>query len=438
LAREDRPGDKRLVAYLVVKKKADPKKAAAGSFRSYLKSKLPDYMVPPHFVVLESLPLTPNGKLDLKALPGPELDRTDLLEEYVEPLAPMEKALAEIWAKVLGVPRVGVNDNFFELGGHSLLAVRLFSQIEKSLGHKLPLASLFRAPTVAALAALIQEPDRNHDWSPLIAIQPRGDRPPFFAVHCGFGQVLFYRPLAQLLGPNQPFYGFQSQGLDGRPFKHTSVEAMASCYLKEMRGVQPHGPYFLGGYCMGGMIAFEMAQQLHAEGEKIALLVLFDAQNPARPPQRYTRVERVKLRFQYGSRLAPSEQIRYFASQFDGHLKKWQERFKKMRYRMLNIDVDAGVVPDEFRQLHVVLSLQRARDAYKPRTFPGRINLFRATTPGEYFCYTADYIADLGWTKLAGGGLEIHQIPGDHVSMFGESNIGMTAEKLRSLLRLST
>jgi amino acid adenylation domain-containing protein len=436
LAREDRPGDKRLVGYLVVKKKAEPN-IVVGSFRNYLKSKLPDYMVPPHFVVLESLPLTPNGKLDLEALPEPELDRTDLLEEYVEPLAPMEKALAEIWAKVLGVERVGVNDNFFELGGHSLLAVRLFSQIEKSLGHKLPIASLFRAPTIAALAALIHEPDRNQGWSPLIAIQPQGDRLPFFAVHCGFGQVLFYRPLAQLLGPNQPFYGFQSQGLDGRPFKHTSVEAIASYYIEEMRGVQPHGPYFLGGYCTGGMIAFEMAQQLHAEGEEIALLVLFDAQNPARPPQRYTRVKRVKLRFQYGSRLAPSEQIRYFARQFDGHLKKWQERFKKMRYRMLNIDVGARVVPNEFRQLHVLLSLERARDAYKPRAYPGRIALFRATTPGEYFCYTADYIADLGWTKLAGGGLEIHHIPGDHVSMFGESNIGMTAEKLRGLLRLS-
>src|SRR5258708_3913148 len=108
-----------------------------------------------------------------------------------------------------------------------------------------------------------------------------------------------------------------------------------------------------------------------------------------------------------------------------------------MRYRMLKIDVDAGGVPDEFRQLHVVLSLERARGAYKPRAYPGRINLFRAKTPGEYFCYTGDYIGDFGWTKLAGGGLEIHQIPGDHVSMFGESNIGMTAEKLRSLLRLS-
>jgi acyl carrier protein len=223
-----------------VKKKAEPN-IVVGSFRSYLKSKLPDYMVPPHFVVLESLPLTPNGKLDRKALPEPELDRTDLLEEFVEPLAPMEKALAEIWARVLGVERVGINDNLFELGGHSLLAVRLFSQIEKSLGHKLSLASLFRAPTIAALAPLIQEPDRNHGCSPLVAIQPQGDRLPFFAVLCGFGQVWFYRPLAQLLGPDQPFYGFQSQGLDGRPFKHTSVEAMASFYIKEMRDVQPHG-----------------------------------------------------------------------------------------------------------------------------------------------------------------------------------------------------
>ena len=436
LAREARPADKRLVAYLVVKKEAESD-IAVGSFRTYLKSKLPDYMVPPRFVVLESLPLTPNGKLDLKALPVPELDRTNLVEEYVEPRTAVEKALAEIWAEVLGTERVGVNDNFFELGGHSLLAVRLFSRIEKTLGHKLPLASLFRAPTIAALAALIHEPDRHPGWSPLIAIQPQGDRLPFFAVHCGYGQILFYRPLTQLLGLNQPFYGFQSQGLDGRPFKHTSVEAMASYYIEEMRGVQPHGPYFLGGYCTGGLIAFEMAQQLHEEGEEIALLVLFDAYNPARPPQRYTLAERVKLRFQYASRLAPGEQIRYFARKFDGHVKKWQGRFQKMRYRSLSIDVDAGVVPNEFRQLHVVLALERARDAYKPRAYPGRITLFRATTPSDYSYYTPDYIADIGWTELAEGGLEIHNIPGDHISIFDEPNVRMTAEKLRDLLRLS-
>jgi thioesterase domain-containing protein len=334
-----------------------------------------------------------------------------------------------------------LNDNFFELGGHSLLAVRLFSQIEKSLGHKLPLASLFRAPTIAALAALIHEPGRNHGWSPLMAIQPRGNRLPFFAVHCGFGQVLFYRPLAQLLGPDQPFYGFQSEGLDGRPFKHTSIEAIAKYYIEAMRGVQPHGPYFLGGYCTGGVIAFEMAQQLRAAGEEVGLLVLFDAYNPVRPPRHYTLAQRLKLRFRYASGLAPREKIRYFAYKFDchlkGHLAKWQERLQKMRYRALSMNVNAGVVPSELRQLHVELALKRARDAYQPRAYPGRINLVRSTTPSDYSYYSPEYTADLGWADLAEGGLEIHYVPGDHTSMFGESNIGMTAETLSSLLRLS-
>jgi amino acid adenylation domain-containing protein len=436
LAREDRPGDKRVVAYLVIKKKAE-RDLAVNSLRSYLKSKLPDYMVPSNFVVLESLPLTPNGKLDHKALPEPELHRTSLVEKYIEPRTGMEKALAEIWVDVLGTKQVAANDNFFELGGHSLLAVQLFSQIEKTLGHRLPLATLFRAPTIAALAALIQEPDRNQGWSPLISIQPHGDRLPFFAVHCGYGQVLFYRPLTQLLGPNQPFYGFQSEGLDGRPFKHASVESLASYYIEEMRRVQPHGPYFLGGYCTGGVIAFEMAQQLRAEGEEIGLLVLFDAYNPVRRPCRYTLAQRVKLRFQYASHLAPGERIRYFAHKFDGHLKKWQGRFQKMRYRTLSMDVDAGVVPGELRQLHVTLALERARDAYKPKAYPGRINLIRSTTPSDYSYYSPDYTADFGWTELAEGGLEIHYIPGDHVSIFEEPNVGVTAEKLRGLLRLS-
>ena len=433
VAREDRSGDKRLVAYLVVKQRGEQDTA---TIRSYLKSKLPDYMVPANFMVLESLPLTPNGKLDAKALPKPELDRTSLVAEYIKPRNAMEKALAEIWVEVLGTKGVGVNDNFFELGGHSLLAVQLFSRIEKTLGHRLPLASLFRAPTIAALAALIQEPDQDHGWSPLIAIQPHGDRLPFFAVHCGYGQVLFYRPLTQLLGPNQPFYGFQSEGLDGRPFKHSSVESLASYYIEEMRGVQPHGPYFLGGYCTGGVIAFEMAQQLRAQGEEIGLLTLFDSYNPVRRPRRYTLAQRVKLRFQYASHLAPGERLRYFAYKFDGHLKKWQRRFQKIRYRTLSMDVDAGVVPSELRQLHVVLSLERFRDAYKPQAYPGKINLIRSTTPSDYSYYSPDYTADFGWTELAQGGLEMHYIPGDHVSIFEEPNVSVTAEKLRDLLRV--
>jgi amino acid adenylation domain-containing protein len=440
LAREDRLGDKRLVAYIVVKKKAEPT-IVGGSFRSFLKSKLPDYMVPPHFVVLESLPLTPNGKLNYKVLPEPELDRTSLVGEYIAPRTAMEKTLAEIWVEVLGTKRVGVNDNFFELGGHSLLAVQLFSKIEKTMGHRLPLASLFQAPTIAALAELILEADRDQGWSPLIAIQPHGDRLPFFAVHHGFGEILFYRPLTLLLGLNQPFYGFQSEGLDGTPFKRTSVEAIASYYIEAMRGVQSHGPYFLGGYCTGGVIAFEMAQQLRAAGEEIGLLVLFDAYNPVRRPRHYTLAQRLKLRFQYASGLASREKIRYFAYKVDrhlkGHLAKWQEGFQKMRYRALSMDVNAGVVPSELRQLHVELALKRARDAYQPRAYPGRINLVRSTTPSDYSYYSPEYTADLGWAELAEGGLEVHYVPGDHTSMFGESNIGVTAETLRGLLRLS-
>lgn len=192
---------------------------------------------------------------------------------------PTERKLQAIWESLLGTSPIGLNENYFELGGTSILAVRLFAQIAREFQRKLPLSILFEAQTIAHLAEVLQTEGASPDWSPLVAIQPNGSRPPFFCMHGGGGNVLIYRELSRHLGIDQPFYGLQAQGLDGERPCLTTIEEMASLYVKEIRRVQPMGPYYLGGYCMGGTVAYEMAQQLKAQGDEVALLALFDTMN---------------------------------------------------------------------------------------------------------------------------------------------------------------
>src|SRR5713226_1548702 len=274
--REEAPGDKRLVAYLVPASKGFPSPA---DLRQWLSDRLPEYMVPSAFVVLETLPLTPNGKVDRKKLPAPAQGKIEANACGTTPRDMLEQQLVKIWEKILGVRPVGLTDNFFELGGHSLISVRLSSEIKKLTGRSLPLATLFQTPTVGQLARILRRDGWSPQWQSLVPIQPGGSRPPLYCVHGGGGNVLFYRDLARHLGSDYPFYGLQCRGLDGNGNCLTRVEDMASAYLKEIRELQPEGPYYLGGFCMGGSIAFEMAQQLTKEGQRVALLAMFDSYN---------------------------------------------------------------------------------------------------------------------------------------------------------------
>jgi len=211
-----------------------------------------------------------------RALPAPEISDRKPELAGAAPRTPTEKLLAEIWRDVLGVAHIGIHENFFDLGGHSLLAVRLFAQVEKRFGRRWPLATLFRAPTIARFAATIEK-EWSPKWSSLVAIKPNGSKPPFFCVHGLGGNVLEFYDLARRLGINQPFYGLQSQGLDGKQTLHTSLKEMAAHYIREMREVQPCGPYFIGGRSLGGIIAFETACQLRAQGQEVGLLALLDS-----------------------------------------------------------------------------------------------------------------------------------------------------------------
>jgi phthiocerol/phenolphthiocerol synthesis type-I polyketide synthase E len=189
------------------------------------------------------------------------------------------KQLVRIWQELLRVEPIRPDQNYFDLGGDSVLAVQLFAQIERVFKIKLPLATLFDAPTIEELATVLRREAPGSGWSSVVAIQTAGSRPPLFCVHGAGGNVLIYRDLSKQLGSDQPFYGLQSQGLDGQQPLLTRIEEMAARYVQDIQMVQPRGPYYLGGYCMGGTIAFEIAQQLTAKGERVAMVALFDTVN---------------------------------------------------------------------------------------------------------------------------------------------------------------
>jgi amino acid adenylation domain-containing protein len=262
--------DKRLVAYVIAGPEPAP---GVQELRDFLKEKLPEYMIPSAFVFLASLPLTPNGKVDRKALPLPDRNRAES-EIIVAPRDETETILCRLWAQILKIDQVGIDDNFFALGGHSLLAANLFTRLDETFGRSLPLGTLFTAPTVRALAEKYRAAEERNFRS-LVALRPGGSLPAIFAVPGVFGNVVGFADLARELGADQPFYGLQSLGLDGKERPIETIEEMAHLYINEIRSVQARGPYALIGACFGATVVYEIARQLLKDGEAIAFLGLF-------------------------------------------------------------------------------------------------------------------------------------------------------------------
>ena len=284
LAREDTPGDKRLVAYVVP---ADGSAADFEPLRAFLRERLPEYMRPAFYVRLEHLPLTANGKVDRRALPAPDAVTRVEGGGIVWPGNPTENQLVQIWEDLLNVRPIGVTDNFFEIGGHSLLAVRMMHEVERTCGRRLPLLTLFEGATIRQLGRALLGRTAESPAAALTAIHSGGSRRPFFFLHGDFNGGGFYSvALARELGPEQPFYALHPHGLDGRPMRG-SIEEMADDHLATLRAVQPNGPYLLGGHCNGGLIALDIARRLRAEGERVDLVAVLDTwvQAPgSRPP----------------------------------------------------------------------------------------------------------------------------------------------------------
>ncbi len=425
IAREDQPGDQRLVAYVVPQQE---QVKTTDELRRFLKEKLPKYMIPSAFVILDALPLTPNGKVDRRALPMPEQVRQEVEETFVAPRDEIERQLTQIWEEVLGIQPINVKDNFFDLGGHSLLAVRLFAQIEKKCGTSIPLATLFTSGTVEALAKLLssnQEKSKT-SWSSLVEIQPKGSKPPLFCIHPLGGEILCYRPLAMHLGSDQPFYGLQPQGLDGKLPPYTRVEDMAAHYIKEIQTIQPNGPYFLAGYSFGGTIVLEMAQQLHSQGEKIDLLVMLDTCRPGYE-KRLPFHKRILLHLNNVLQLGPT----YLWQKLAGW-REWGTYQLKARYkRHLNV---VHQLPETDKHLSIIDANVQAKNEYIFQIYPGRMTLLRTEDKNRDEAVGVEYEPEFGWGDIVAGGIDIHHVPGSHLTLLEEPHVRDLAEKLKDCL----
>jgi amino acid adenylation domain-containing protein len=420
VAREERPGDQKLVAYLIPAKGVTSGEGVIEKLKAGLKKELPHYMAPSAFVLLEKMPLLPNGKVDRKSLPAPEFD---LLPHgaYLAPRDTLELQLVQMWEELLAVQPIGVRDNFFEVGGHSLRAVQLTARIRQQFGKSIPIAVLLQSATIEALAgALRRQTAKVERQQALIRMKAGGDRKPFFCVHPVGGNVLCYAGLARHLSAEQPFYALQSSSEDS-----ASIQAMASHYLAEVRSVQAQGPYLLGGWSMGGVVAFEMARQLELAGEQ-AETFLIDTLAPDLNRIQQPLDERTV--FDYfvqdlesisGKKLKPSSKgfqeldVAEAASSILEQLRK------------------QGITTGEIEQQDLLALFHTFRDnlkallGYSPMPIAGSLTLIRSSSTGR-----EQNDSFLGWSDLAPGRFEMHEIEGNHYSIVTGADVNLLAALL--------
>jgi thioesterase domain-containing protein/acyl carrier protein len=371
--------------------------------------------------------LTPSGKVDRRALPEPEAPR----REGVAPRDHVELELVRIWEELLGAGSVGVRDNFFELGGHSLLAMTLLGRVERQLGVRLSPTALFQAPTVEGLAALVRRQAGPATASTLVPLQPGVGRPVFW-VHPGVGTVYCYVPLVRHLGLDRPMYGLQARGVAGPEAPLDRIEDMAAFYLRELRQVQPQGPYLLGGWSLGGVVAFEMALQLQAAGEEVELLALVDS--VLVPAGHEPEAVSVLTAFArdlglplghpaLGAALASAD----LASADEGEILE----------RLFGPLQQAGLLPPDLglteirRLFEAFRSHVGALSRYRPASsWRGRLHLFVAEErlTGEVAS------PESSWQGRATEGMEVFPLSGSHHTLLQEPHVQTLAAYLRKLI----
>ena len=427
IAQEDVPGNKRLVAYLVAKSGPTPDIKELGAF---LKGKLPAHMVPSDYFYLAELPLTPNGKVDRKALPLlPPATRPNS-SQFCEPRTPTEATLGAIWGEVLGVSKVSVRDSFFDIGGNSLLAARLFTRINNTFGVELSLNSLFNSPTIEQLSAHIDSPAKKRPRHQLVPIQPNGKKTPLFWIPGGRAtSVLGFRETAVHLGSDQPVYGVESRLPDpGESFE--PVERRAEEYLRLILQVQPVGPYYLAGFCTGGMVVFDMAQRLRAKGEKVALLALVQAAVPGYPR---TKIEKFKIRF-FRSRYLAGSFAKFIAMRVSGKFIKFrrgalQEIHTRVAKLFLGWIGTSSQLPDPTE-----VDNDSVANRYQPEKYPGNVDIFLAEDCFESIGIPGNLDPRLRWHSLISGPIQVHTVRGDHYTMLTGLNAKNFAEQLGACL----
>ncbi|HJL18330.1 MAG TPA: AMP-binding protein, partial [Sandaracinaceae bacterium LLY-WYZ-13_1] len=420
-------GETRLHAYLVPLADAELKPSA---LRDALRSTLPAPMRPSTFTRIDALPLGPSGKVDVARLPPPSpIPEAPVSHWRHEPRTQAEDVLARAFRDALGTAPASVHDSFFDLGGTSLSAVRVLAALHRELGVRVPLSAFVRAPSIAGLA------DRLHreellDEEPLVVVVHEGrDRPPFWLVHPVGGHVVFAERIAARWSPDQPLYGIQARGLDGRRPPIRDMDTMADLYVRLIRRAQPTGPYFVGGPSQGGLVALEIAQRLRAQGETVGMLAMLDCWAPGWEPRRVGPVRHVLDHLDALRDLSWRERLEYLQARWRRRLDRMQSEW--MEYR-IGDEADRGPIYDTLRE--VERANEELADAYTPRPYPGRIHLFRAVkvprSPGLRFDDPT-----LGWSRWAKGGVVVVEIDSAHHTMLDEPGVDLVARQLEHHLR---
>jgi amino acid adenylation domain-containing protein len=424
-------GEHELIAYFT-----SPFHPAPGvsSLRRFLRQRLAAHMIPSRYVSLNALPLTPNGKINRAALPAPEAAAAAGDGSHQAPQNATEAKLQRMWVRVLKVHPIGTTDDFFDLGGDSLAAVELVAAIEAEFGVSLLPGTLVEAPTVQKLAARVaKERDHHVGAHPyLVELQGGIGRPPIFFVPGGVGgddELFVYTRLARHMG-DYPVYGFKARSSEGTASSQSTVAEMAADYIAAMQTVQPGGPYYLIGECSGGIVAFEIAQQLHARGAELALLLLMDTTRPDRSLELRRRLVRrfkpilnghhvtgIKFLWDQLRRRTNSERIRYLLDK--------KQKIVKEALRRDRLPLSEAADP---RIEHVQRSYSRAIYAYRPKPYPGRMTLL---VHDEF--RREDERATLGWKEFVAGGIELHVLPGSHLTYIRD-HVEVAAARVRDCI----
>jgi amino acid adenylation domain-containing protein len=428
VAREDQPGDRRLVAYYVA-----AGEVAGSELRAFLRQRLPEYMVPGVFVPLPAMPLSPNGKVDRKALPAP--DRAALEVACVSPRDTTELILWNVWREILGSSEFGVTDSFFDLGGHSVDVIRLIGRVQQSFGMQLPMKSVMTNPTVETLAAALRKPN-GASRSAAVPIQPFGSRTPLFLVHGAGGTVVGYHDVARHLGRERPVYGLQAIGIDDSLEPIEDLQIMAARYVQAVREVQPEEPYLLAGWSAGGHVAFEMANQLAAGGHRIGFVGLLDSNA-----------------LQLGSRAPPRSDLVLLALLLQEELgiaaepELEQLPPGQQLERALELARERGLLSESFtleqarRILNVNRATERAVTNFVPRRYRGDVTLIRSASPlasspsdGEIGDRSLAAPEDYGWNRFVEGAVRVLETPGNHQTMIREPHCRELARLIKECL----
>ncbi|MGD2184365.1 amino acid adenylation domain-containing protein [Lusitaniella coriacea] len=363
------------------------------TLRDYLSQKLPAYMLPLSYTCLDSIPLTSNGKLDRKQLPNPDIESDRSSQKYVEPQTQTEKMLARVWSEILQVKTIGIHDNFFEVGGDSLLNIQVVAR-GNECNLELKPQYIFQSPTIAELASFLDQSlsdTENVDFSPLIAIKPSGSKKPLFCIHSSTGSGSSFIEMARYFDPERPLYALQSRGLDGELSPLLTIEEMADAYIKAIRIVQPESPYYLCGWSMGGIVAFEMARQLLHNNLKVEFLGLIDIMADAR----------------------------------DRQLELLSQAHPPTDLNLPNISLERQKILDRLSQTNT-----KAMLLYQLQKYPGNLTLFKAREQPKKRPNTDCF----GWDKYVLGELDVREILGNHFSMMNLPHVRVLAQQIGDCL----